>query len=214
MTRAIGSATLTAIEAAEAQPLYFVELRIDEASSPQVITRLHTGLGTITWGGFDWTGAGDLASIDSVKESNTINPNALRMGLSGIDSTITNMIFEVDYYMRPCLVYLGALQDGALVENPSTIFSGFISSLSMVFAGTDGDTVVLEAESELILFKRSRNVRYTSPQLQSEYSGDLGCEFLELTSTQTIVWRGKNNGLGGSGGRLSPAEGGPDRGSR
>lgn len=214
MTRSISTSTLNAIEADTAHPILFVELRID-TGSPEVIDRLHTGLGTITWGGNDWTGAGSLASIEGVPESMGLSPNAVRMGLSGVDSTITDRVFDTEYYRRPVLVYLGALSDGALIEDPSTIFSGFIEKIEMVIGGEDGDSVVLTAESELILFKRSRQVRYTDSRLQSEFSGDKGFEFLEQVVNKKVVWRGQQEArLGGGAGAGTSISGASGRGGR
>jgi hypothetical protein len=200
MTRALDAATLSALEAATATPIYFVELGPFNDTSPESYLRLHTGIGTITWNSLAWTGAGDLASIDSVRESTSFRPEAIRMGLSGVSSDVTNVVFNTNYYRRPCKMYLGALSDGALVADPSIIFSGFIQKIDMVMGAPDGDRVLLTAESELILFKRSRDVRYTDNELQSEYSGDLGLQFLESVATQKVVWRGTNNNLGGGGG--------------
>jgi len=33
--------------------------------------------------------------------------------------------------------------------------------------------------------------------MQDEYSGDLGLQFLDSVATQKVVWRGKDNNLGG-----------------
>ena len=204
MTRAISAATLAALEANTATPIYFIEIRIDETASPQVITRLHSGLGTITWGGFAWTGAGSLLSIDTIQESAEINPSPFRASLSGVDSTITNIVFGQNYYQRPCLCYIGALDDGGLIEDPSEIFSGFILKIDMSIGDpNEGDKVVLNAESELMWFQRSRNVRYTDRQLQSEYSGDVGLSMLEAVLNGKVVWRGRKNRMGSSGSGLA-----------
>lgn len=195
MTRGISTATLAALEAQTAEPVFFVELGPFDNTSPQTTDRLHTSLGTITWGGNPWTGAGNLASIGEVKEGLNISPNAIKLGLSGVNSDMLDLVFSTDYYQRPCLVYLGAMSAGALVEDPSLIFSGFIVSIEMQIGGDDA--ITLTAESELVWFKRSRNVRYTDNQLQSEFSGDLGFEYLEQVKTRRVVWRGHSTRLGG-----------------
>jgi len=210
MTRAIGSSTLSALESDTAHPIIFVELRIDEGS-PETIDRLHTGLGTITWGGNNWTGTGTLATFEGVPETMGLSPNAVRMGLSGVDSSITDLVFSTNYYRAPVNVYLGALSDGALVEDPSQIFAGFIESIEMVMADEDGDTVMLTAESELILFKRSKEVRYTDSRLQNEFSGDLGLEFMAQVVNAKVVWRGNQQAAIGTGGSRG---GGGDRFNR
>ena len=190
MTRGISAATLAAIESDSAAPVMFAELQLDGGTE-----YYHTWLGTITWGGNDWIGAGQMASVESVKETKELQPNALRIGLSGLDANMTDIMFNQNYYRRPLIGYLGAMSDGALIEDPSVIFSGFIESLEMEMG--EQDSIVLTAESELILFKRSRDVRYTDTRLQSEFSGDLGLQFKESVATDRIVWGGKNNGLGG-----------------
>lgn len=195
MTRGISAATLNAIEAEVATPIFFCELQLDAGTD-----YLHTGIGTITWGGNDWLGVGDFGSVESVKETATLSPQALRLGLSGLSPDIISLVYDVDYYRRPCILYLGALSDGALVADPSVIFSGFIESLEMAWGGPNGDSVVLTAESELILFKRSRDIRYTDNRLQAEFSGDLGLQYKESVATDRVVWRGKDNNLGGAGG--------------
>lgn len=195
MTRGINALTLAAIEDDNATPIFFIELQLTAGTD-----YLHTGIGSIVWNSQTWLGVGDFSSVESVKETATLSPQAVRLGLSGLSSDITDLVFNVDYYRRPCLLYLGALSDGSLVADPSLIFSGFCESLEMVIGAEGGDTVVLTAESELILFKRSRDVRYTNTRLQSEFSGDLGLEYKESVATDRVVWRGRENGLGGSGG--------------
>lgn len=192
MTRGISAATLAALESGVAYPIYFVELQLDAGTD-----YLHTGIGTITWGGNDWLGVGDFGAVDSVKESNTVNPNPLLIGLSGISPDITDLVMNINYYRRPCLLYWGALDDGSLLEDPSLIFSGFLEKPDMVIAAEEGDVVGFAAESELILFKRSRDVRYTNTRLQSEFSGDLGLEYKESVARGRVVWRGRENNLGG-----------------
>ena len=195
MTRGLLSATLTALEADAVTPIYFVELGPFDGNSPVVTERLHSGLGTITWGSNDWTGVGELFSMDSVKEDQGLSPQRVALGLSAASSDMLDIVFNTNYYRRPCKVYLGALSSGALVADPSQIFSGFIETIEMTMGGND--SITLTAESELILFKRSRNVRFTNAQMQDEYSGDLGLQFLDSVATQKVVWRGKDNNLGG-----------------
>lgn len=212
MTRALNATNLAALESASVSPIYFLELEIDTTVSPEVWVRLHTGLGTITTntspdapGARAFSGAGTLLSFDSVKEVNTYNPMPLVATLSGVDSSVTSLVFDQDVWRRPCRLYLGALDNGALVADPDVIFSGFIEKLDMVLAAPEGDTVKLTAENELILLKRSRDLRYTDRQLQSEFSGDLGFEFLESVAQTNVVWRGRQNRMGRFSGGLPGA---------
>ncbi len=196
MTRPINPTTLAALEADAAAPVYFVELQVVPGSPD----RFHTWLGTISWGGNNWTGVGDIYSLDSMTETTRLRPEALRMGLSGLSSRITQIAYESNWYQRPCIVYLGAIVDGQLVADPDIWFSGVLQDMTGSIGSPDGDVIQLKAESELIFFKRSRNVRYTNNQLQSEFAGDLGLEFLESVATQKVIWGGQE-ASGGAGGR-------------
>ena len=212
MTRsALGTLTLAALESDAATPIYFVELGPFNHVSPEVTEYLHSGLGTINWyvtnPSIDWTGVGSLFEIGSVKEAEGLSPHAIRLGLNAADADMLSIVHEAIYFRRPCKVYLGALTNGLLVEDPGLIFSGFIEDIDTVMGGGE-DRIELIAESELILFKRSRDVRFSDNQLQTEYAGDLGLQYLEDVKNKKITWRGRTNPLGSEGGSGNS----PDRG--
>jgi len=199
MTRGFNASTLTALEAATAQPIIFVELGPFDSTSPETIEYMHSGLGTITWNSIAWAGIGQIMVMESVKEGIGLSPQAIRLGVSAADADMIAIAMSTPYFRRVCKVYLGALSAGALVADPAVIFSGFIQDIDVTMGGGE-DQITITAESELILFKRSRDVRFTANQLQSEYSGDTGLEYLESVSIQKVVWRGKDNQLGSDGG--------------
>ena len=200
MRSSIDAAILSNLESDSASPIYFLEVLVDVASSPQEVVRFHNGLGSLSTATSDdasvrpWTGAGSLISFPSIQETNRGKPAPFKANLSGVDSTVTNLIFNENYYRAPTKFYISALADGSLVANPGLLFSGFAQKIDMTLAGND--EVQFTAESEFMLFKRSRNVRYTDRQLQSEYAGDLGFEFLQQVATSQVVWRGRQNNLG------------------
>ena len=189
MTRAISTATLAALEADTVYTIFFAELLFD-TGSPENILRMSTWIGDITWNSVVWTGAGDMAAI-SFSEGIGVEPFALRVGLSGIDSDLITAALSTDYYQRPIILYMGSMgADGALVEDPSIVFSGFIKSMEMTMANPKGDAISLVAESEVLWFSKTANVRYTDNQLQSEFSGDVGLEYLPQVIKRKVVWRG------------------------
>ncbi len=211
MTRStLDASTLAALEDNSAKPTYFVELQFDGGTE-----RFSTHVRTVSWGGFSWVGAGQLAAIEGIEEGLEITPYAARMGLSGVDSTVSNFALNENWYRRRCIIYLGAL-DAAddLVSDPGIVFSGYIDGIDMAIADPEsGDSVLLTAESELVDFERQRNVRFTENQLQSEYPGDLGFEWLEQVKHARVVWRGEGQAITGrSTGSGVPSIGGRDLG--
>lgn len=207
MTRGFDAATLAALETDTAYPIIFVELGPFDSTSPETIEYMHSGLGTITWNSTDWVGVGQIMMIDSVKESLGLSPQAVRLGVSAADADMISIALSTNYYRRPCKVYLGALSAGALLADPTMIFSGFIEDIDVTSGGGE-DQISITAESELIFFKRSRDVRFTANQLQTEFSGDEGLEYLESVAIQKVVWRGRDNPLG-SGGSSDSTRGAP-----
>lgn len=209
MTRGFDASTLNALEADSAHPIIFVELGPFDTTSPETIEYLHSGFGTITWNSIDWVGIGQIMVLDTLKEGMGLSPQAIRLGVSAADADMIAIAMTTNYYRRGCKVYLGALASGALVADPTMIFSGYIEDIDVTMGGGE-DQISITAESELIFFKRTRDVRYTANQLQSEYSGDEGFEYLESVAIQKVVWRGRDNPLGsggssrGSGGRSGP----------
>lgn len=194
-SRPFPAALASALSAANVTPLYFGQF--DFAGGT---LRLHTGLGTLSWGGNDWTGAGDLASIDHVEEGMALSPYALRLMLSGINSQVSSEAMGENYYRRPVTLYLGALNaEFQLVSTPAEIFFGFIEDMPVSIGGSDGDKILCTVESELAIFDRPGNLRYTQAQLEADYPGDKGLEYLEYMVDVRPIWRGQRQSFGGRG---------------
>lgn len=182
----LGVATLAQLSATTARPVLFMDLHLDAG-----IERFHTWIGEIVWDSNTWYGAGELASVEEVEETVALSAAPLRVGLNGVDSTILDLVDDEDIYLRAVNLYLGCLNESeVLVENPGLIFAGFVQNVDLVMGGPEGDSVSLTIESELLELNRTRNVRYTDAQLQTEYPGDVGLEYLEQTKDFRTLWRG------------------------
>ena len=214
MARGFNAANLAIWESSSANMLMFVELRLDESASPQVIERFWTGLGTISWGGNTWYGMGDLWFMDSIAEGTGLSPKAVRLGLSGIDTDALNLALGVtQYYKAPALIYLGAFDSNmALAADPDLVFSGYIDSVTGVTGSDEGEQVHVNLESELRYFQKSRKIRWTDNQLQQDYPGDLALQYVAKLQKHKVVWRGKAETRLGSGG--SRSSGGATLGGR
>lgn len=184
----MNSLTVTALSAASARPIIFFELVLDASTE-----RFHTDFGSITWGGNAWLGMGELAVLDEVGETDSIDPEPLRVGLNGATTEIMNLVDSEDVYNREARVYLGALDEQfALVADPTVIWNGFAQNLAYTM-GNEEDAVSLTCESESTFFNISSRVSYTDAQLQSEYSGDVFLQYLSQIPDFRTVWRGRSN---------------------
>jgi hypothetical protein len=172
--------------------MFFLDLGFDTGT-----VRIHNGLGEYTFGGNTYTGLGDFGFIEPIEEGGELSPYSVSMGLSGIDDALKasgiNLLDSVmgeDLYMREVTVYTGAIgADGDLLADPA-VHGTFFMDVPEVEVGTQ-NIVRLTCESEMALFDKRNNARYSDSDLQTEYAGDLGFEYLDQMVEAKIVWRGR-----------------------
>lgn len=189
MSRGFPSNVLTALSSDHVALVTFAKLEF-----PSGTLYLHNSLGTYTWGGNDWLGTGDLGEISQLEEGAQISPYKISLSLSGLDATISGAALTEDYYLQPVTVYLGVLDaNDALIADPTIIWEGAMDQMELSVGATDGDTIVLTAESELARFDKASNRKYTDAQLQSDFSGDLAFEFMADIEGAKIRWGDANS---------------------
>lgn len=189
MSRGFPSNVLTALSSDHVALVTFAKLEF-----PSGTLYLHNSLGTYTWGGNDWLGTGDLGEISQLEEGAEISPYKISLSLSGLDATISGAALTEDYYLQPVTVYLGVLDaNDALIANPTVVWEGAMDQMQLSVGATDGDTIVLTAESELARFDKASNLKYTDAQLQSDFSGDLAFEFMADIEGAKIRWGDANS---------------------
>jgi len=151
---------------------------------------VHNGLGTYTWGGFDWLGVGDFGSVSRLEEGSDVSPYGITLTLSALDATLANIALTEDYFMRPVTIYIGALSAAdVLHDDPIQIWAGAMDVMTVSVGNDGGDSITLVCESELAAFDRSSGLRYTTQAQQRFYSGDLFFEFLPMIEGAKIKWR-------------------------
>ena len=189
MSRGFPSAVLTALSSDHVALVTFAKLEF-----PSGTLYLHNSLGTYTWGGQDWLGAGDLGEISQLEEGAQISPYKISLSLSGLDATISGAALTEDYYLQPVTVYLGVLNESdTLIADPTIVWEGAMDQMELSVGATDGDTITLTAESELARFDKASNLKYTDAQLQSDFSGDLAFEFMADIEGAKIRWGDPNS---------------------
>ena len=160
--------------------------------------RAHTGLGEIIWGGFTWLGVGSVLDIPQIEESIGGRARSFTIRASGITSDIVDAAFLEDYINRPVTVYVGALDaNDALVADPDILITGTVQNMVMTSGASTGEVIDVICESSLARLDRTKGVRYTKEQLQSESSGSRGFEFIAQMGDRNPVWRGKTMSGGG-----------------
>ncbi len=154
--------------------------------------RVHTGLGTISWGGYDWLGVGSFGTVDGLEESAELERKTVTYTLSGIPNDLISVVLNEDYQGRSAKIYLGFFSSitAQLVADPELLDSG-----KMDVSDTDeGDTctVTITAESRVAAWSRTQERRYTDAEQQAQYPGDKGLEFISQAAQKEVAWGRKS----------------------
>jgi hypothetical protein len=201
MSRSFSTDVAAALAQSHVRLITMVKLEFDSAT-----LYVHNGLGTYSWDGQSWLGAGDLASISAISEGNDLTPYAVKLSLSSIDASVASAALEENYFQRPVTIYLGVLDENdAFVQessgttnNPVQVWAGFIDSIAVTSGNEGGDAVVVTCESELAIFQRSRNLLFTNvwQQDRSAHNNDRFFDLVHKMDGMKVNWRGNKKVMG------------------
>ena len=204
MSRDLASNTAISYSASNVFPITFVKLEFLPPNDGVGTIRLHNGIGTYTWndgsGNQNWLGTGDLGQISRIQEGEEVSPYGIQLTLSGLDPDLVGEAIKESYYQRPVTLYVGALNDSdQLVATPDVMWTGFMDLMTASVGADGGDTLVLNCESELAMFERSRNLLFTNSSQQTISSGDTFFNQLQDMEDLTLAWGNRGSRITGGG---------------
>ncbi len=168
-------------------PIFFVELDFD--TDPVYV---HTDVGDITVLSHTWLGTGGLGSISEITESVEPKSSGVRLRLD-LTNEAAGSIFEElnsqDYYQRPVVIYFSTRNTvtGALGADPFELWRGK-ADVAEIEHGDTISHVDLLVENEWADANRTNGELFSNAQLQSEFAGDLGFEFLAQMVNWKVTW--------------------------
>jgi len=185
MSRTLNASLVTEITAERLAPAIFAFLDFQGGA-----VRVWDGIGTMTWGGNNYTGLGYLGSISPIEETADVKANGVVMQVSGIPSSLIATVLGDSYNRRDVSIWVGALNaTGALVADPDLAFSGRMNNVDFD-KGPDTATLRIFAESRLVDLRRSRERRYTHEHQQIDFPGDLGLKYMARAQSTPLTWGG------------------------
>ena len=211
MTRSLPGDILTAIESQDVRPFFAVELLFDNPNE----LYFWTGIGGLVFDGITYTGAGNLMQISEVQESTDIAAKGATLTLSGIPSDLLALAYDEPYQGRVCKIKFGMIGEGVesgsfllhdddfylllndagdkldiSSDGPASMFELFVGTMDQmnISEGPDTSTISLAVESKMIDLERPRIRRYTDPNQQSRFSGDLAFEFVTRLQDEKLDW--------------------------
>lgn len=157
-----------------------VEMEFDSGTE-----RFWNGYGTVTIGGEEYYGAGDILGFSAVEEVSEIAARGVAITLSGLNTSMISAALQENYQNRPLTVYYGVIESG--VYSTATLFKGRMDTMNIVESG-ETSTVEITAENRLIDLERARTYRYTSEDQKALYPNDLGLDFVADLQDKTVNW--------------------------
>lgn len=194
MSRALSTDMAAAVIAPVVTPILLCQFDFDGGT-----VRFWTGIGTLTWGGLDFIGSGNLIGFGAIKEVADNSAQGTSFTLNGIPSALLATALTESYQGRAAQLWLGAFSSGGgLIADPYLIFGGRMDVMSISDGGDTG-SITLTAENRLIDLNRSRERRYTPEDLAIEFPADNSLRFVAALQNAQIVWGAASSTVGGSG---------------
>lgn len=189
-TRDITSATISALGLATIRPILFA--RLDFASGA---LRVHTEIGprTVTHpvhGSEIYTGLGDFGGISgSFVESVGNAANPIKLALAGVNSSLAALALDSsEYHWRNVDLMFGFDDsDGQLVDDPVVLTTYYMDTCDLTLEEGRAD-IIMTCESRAAILQDASDLRFTDEQLQSDYSGDLGGEYIYRMLDIELPW--------------------------
>lgn len=197
MSRVLSTEMQAVASADLVRPIYLMKAEFDAGD-----VNLWSGIGSLTFDGDTYLGAGDLLSISQISESAELTASGISITLAGVKQSLLTIARDEPYQGRVITLYLGALNDsGDIISSPVVLFSGFMDVMNISDSG-ETSSIVISAENKLIAFDRASVRRYTAEDQKIDYPNDKGFEFVAKIQEKEIIWgRPTPSSQNGSGSR-------------
>lgn len=147
-----------------------------------------SGVGTYSYDSKSYIGAGNFLQISTIQETTSVQANGLKVGLSGVSSTLITAARDADYQGRVLTVKLGLMDSSnAVISDPVVVFEGFMDVMTISDKGETCE-IAISVEHRLIEFDRQRVRRLTDADQQIDHAGDKGFEFIAEIQEKEIAW--------------------------
>jgi hypothetical protein len=164
----------------------FDSLYLQKQYNPDV--RVWSGVGPISYGGFQFIGVGNLGSISPVVETTETQAQGITLQLTGIPKDLLHDSMTHLNAGGVMNLHMGFLDpNGLLIDTPIMVYSGLMDQVS-VKMGPKTATITIAVENRLSQLQRSRGWLYTDQAQRQISSDDDGLKWVAVTSDVFIKW--------------------------
>jgi len=183
LTRDITAAFISELSASNVNIAYFFEGEFQSST-----LRIWSGFGDITWDSKLWYGNGWFQGLGGVGESYDIKATNMEIQLAGVPSSVISLVLNETSQNRVGKIWLGFLDNsGAVIADPYLAFDGKYDSAE-IDDGSDGASVTLTYETELIELEKAEERRYTDVGQKGIYPTDKGLEYVTAMADWEGFW--------------------------
>ena len=137
----------------------------------------------LTYDGNTYIADATLLKIPAITEANKISTSNVTFNIEGASQTFISLLLNNEHIHRPVKIIRGYLTDvGVLIDNPYTIFLGYISGYAITDSETSS-TISIQVSNHWANFEMKRGRRTNDNSQQLIFSGD---KFFEFSNSMMV----------------------------
>ena len=172
MARGLHSDLKTELATDHLDQIHLIQLQIGDTTYYRT-----TAYYDLTYDSNDYTAGADILNIPTITETSKIATSNVAFELEGASQTFISLLLNNEHIHRPVTILRGYLTDvGALINNPYTIFLGYISGYS-IDETTTASRITINVANHWANFEMKRGRRTNDNSQQQIFSGDKFFEF-------------------------------------
>ncbi|MFM2056035.1 MAG: hypothetical protein RLY71_420 [Pseudomonadota bacterium] len=141
----------------------------------------------VTWSGNTYQPALGLIDIEAIRET-AESFEGIKLTISGVTSASLGSAMSERMQGRPLTLRMAVLDAANALQVDINCWSGLMDAPLISDDPNGSATVTLVAEHRMATWDRPRTKRYTDAQLQADFPGDLGLQYIAQMEQQRIVW--------------------------
>lgn len=170
-----------AVQAGTVRPAILYEGEFVDGGGAPTFVRLWSGIGTLSWNGQSWLGAGNLLGVSGVRESTGLRANAFEVWLSGVSTTLVSLALTSARKNRSGKLYLALFNADdwtTPIADPYLLKRGRFDTIPIEDAATRS-RITARYEDRLSALGVPRERRYTSEDQALRDPNDKGFDYVE-----------------------------------
>lgn len=176
-----------AFESAYVSAAYFAEFQFSTGTAR--FTSWNTNL---EWGGHLWAGAGTMASVNVVKESEKLQSMSVDFTLTIADPSVVALALSAaeTYRNRPMYLYTVPMEDGAMIGTPMLTWIGTMDQMTLSLGLAEGSVALrcLPAADKML---SATNLRVNDATHKASHPASRGLEYQTGLLSDSHLWLSK-----------------------